>query len=766
MQDIKEVVSDMVEAGEPPEMIEAVVEKHFSMSAPEQGGMTQDDIHRTRAGSGVSMPPETWGEVFTQSKPSIRPGLNFVGQLGGELLGGGVGLLGGPYAPATIPTGVVVGGAHGYYGSNELADYILDEDKANYQDDILMGLATSAGGIGIAKAGSKMLGLGSKLFAPAEKRVGKMMLKYIKDPELFLKNSDELLELQKEIPGLKFTMEQGKHEPVLDSVVANVKNSGNAEVILAREEIDAHNNKLILDHFKSLFPEMSEGIADTIGVVQRVSNETRKGVLASTDDLRILAERLKDTEVGEDLGRFFYDELVKQKGLHKAEVKALWEELPDVATGNWKATAEKVVDFIEYKLSHSTSKADLPMAAYETMKRALASGDEIMVSGFRENASNIGQTAWDARGTLLGKNSREIKNIIDDEIATVSGDLYGDAKKAYAAYKAKFGNKAIGKILDYDSTVKISDIPRKFFNSKNPEVVAPLVNALGKDTSKELIRKQGLAELYAGLRTTGGELTEKNLSQFARKNKAVLDKFELFDEFNDLSLVGRRLEKAVEKDKSFQQSLAGKLLGKDVGTEIESLFANGATKEAVTSSLLKSLGKFKGNVPAIKGFKSGVMKHIMKGAKGVDDLMPLMEKYEPVLKILYGEKALKANRTFRKAYDVFTKTPEYAKMAAGGGSGIGINVVNSIAPFMTSGMAQVAGLRNMMHVALKLSKGNVDDVIVKMVFDPEYATNILSKAAEAAKYEAIGRPYDYFKAMGVVPATVGAEHLLKEDEEQ
>ncbi len=147
--------------------------------------MTPENVATTRANAVVDkdmVPPETWDDVRAQTRGAVRPGLQMAGQVGGELLLGGAGVA--SPIPGAGAAGYVVGGGLGHYAGNKAADYFLDEDKANYQDDILIGGAGSAVGLGMAKPLS-WVGNAIKTFRePAEQTIGKLLVKYRLDPKM------------------------------------------------------------------------------------------------------------------------------------------------------------------------------------------------------------------------------------------------------------------------------------------------------------------------------------------------------------------------------------------------------------------------------------------------------------------------------------------------------------------------------------------------------------------------------------------------------
>jgi len=181
-------------------------------------------------------PADTWrGSVSRFARPALEGG----GAALGAIAGAGAGAVTGPGAPVASPALGVAGGALGYAGGKRAAD-ILDETLGIRQP---MGLADTAletvSDLGTGAA----LEMGGQMLAPAFMAVksgGKWAFNKIADParkaftqkgaeqaagqilkantssgEIYAKNAAEAAEIEKQIPGLKFTLGQRTGDPAL-----------------------------------------------------------------------------------------------------------------------------------------------------------------------------------------------------------------------------------------------------------------------------------------------------------------------------------------------------------------------------------------------------------------------------------------------------------------------------------------------------------------------------------------------------------------------
>jgi hypothetical protein len=254
----------------------------------------------------------------------------------------------------------------------------------------------------------------------------------------------------------------------------------------------------------------------------------------------------------------------------------------------------------------------------------------------------------------------------------------------------------------------------RLYNPNDPELADQIINALGKRDGIEQIRNIALTNLKESA-MKGESLEPKAYLNWVSKNKNLLKRQGLYDQFSSYEKAASNLSDAMKNQTDFQKTLLGKITGKEPDEIISSLLSDserGSKARALFAEIKDPTAK--------EGLRSALKDHIFKNAikdSGVPDMASiknLMIKYDPVIKEIFTDpKELEAMYNARKMLDMFDKikpagsTPTVSDLAK-----------------MKSG--ETGGLRNWVLIgdAMKfLGKGR-DRELFKAGLNPTYAQKL------------------------------------------
>lgn len=305
---------------------------------------------------------------------------------------------------------------------------------------------------------------------------------------------------------------------------------------------------------------------------------------------------------------------------------------------------------------------------------------------------------------------------------------YGERFKTGAVKEAtREGDEITGKALS------IEQIPQRL---KTPSGADDLIRAVGPDRAKEVMQGNIAYDLLQYATNPDGKIVTNKLLAWQAKNKPILEKYGMQNEFKGLKEAQRMADAAAASSKAFEKSVAAKLLNADPEKAVAVALA-GSNKRGAIEGLLKTIG----NDPAgTKGLKQAFGDHVMRKIQttaetvtgepvvSVAQFKRLWAEYEPAIKRLYADEPGKmaALYNMRRAYEIANRN---TRSPLGGGSDTAENVLTELGKTITLGNSKVAMAKRFWDFLKQQAKSGIDKTVTRGLFDPEYA-DVLVKGAQ------------------------------------
>lgn len=440
-----------------PTKIEVMVELDRRGKLPSEKKALLDEARRrglVKDDASITQPEPEKGGIAKTAKSLIRPTLEYGGAAVGGVVGGGLGLSGGPAAPGTVPAGAVAGSALGFAGGKRVADALLGEQKPLMQDikelpgDLATGAAMEAGGAaagkalsstvgGIGKVGrallGRMTGTGEAAMAEAVKsgKIGEGVIRNATDYDRALRgqiSGEEIVDNARfALNSLKDARQQqyqaalGKLEQANTPInMAPIKNKV-ANIIKRFVRVDANGNP---DWTRSaLGPEGSEGVKKAKEIIETVNSWGSKPEDATPVGLDMLKRQLDD----------FYSESSNARSLVtsirnvvKSETVKAVPEYAHMTKGYEEAT--KIIKDVEAGLSLRKQGMSGRVVADQTLRRLQSAMKDnfTLRNELLGTISNAG--GGDLQGQIAGNVSRAV---LPHGLAGTGPAVVGQAALAY-----------------------------------------------------------------------------------------------------------------------------------------------------------------------------------------------------------------------------------------------------------------------------------------------------------------------------------------------
>ncbi|RKY40284.1 MAG: hypothetical protein DRP85_08835 [Candidatus Makaraimicrobium thalassicum] len=688
---------------------------------------------------------------------------------GGALIGTAAG------AVSPMPGGAIFGGAGGFAMGEQLAD-LYDEfvgiKKApetysqgalNAVDHFKTGLLFEMGGPAAGVVGKHTLGPVAKgigamakdayhslpgvkpNLAKTEAHVGDLIYQILKGRKSLDDLPEEsVLALKKEMPDLQISFgEETNNQAVLALEAAGKVSKGTAG-ILDVEAKAVHNNNVLMDYMKA---KVSRGVggsqSDVVAALESVAEANKLGVTAAEEDLAKVAGIVKGQADISATGAFARDHVDDAFEIARKKRQTEWEIMPDTEplVGASNEIANKLVKIQDAFHGSTAVISDFPKVIINAIEklqtpRTLKELQEIksMVGKYSRSYRSAGNTGTESANKAVTDVYDNVLDIFKRKISdSLGGGKYEHITSNYKKYIDTFRTGPIGQVLK-ENKVTDSLVPGKFLKPKSPELADKLIEVVGKDKATEIARRDALFRLYD---KTKGNLTSKNVGDFFSQNEVLLKKFGLEGEFNSFATTAKNLETAVKADKEFQSTVASKMIGKNLGSTLHTIFkdATPESKEKTVNSILGILKKTKGSAEAISGVKNSILDYIMhdKAGKGFDDFASMTEKmrtFDPVLNIFFKKPELDAMYSVRKALDVFTRTAKRSPTETE--AEFGKRLVDMITPMVVSKYSRIVAVKTIVKSLLSAETSRVNDLLYSAAFNPEVMPRILKKAESMA----------------------------------
>lgn len=609
------------------------------------------------------------GQESTLFSPrNIRPVL----EMGGAGAGSAIGT-------PTGPVGMVAGGSIGFAIGKQLADRIetflgIIEPIASKQvitgtpGDIYQGAKYELFGRGVGK-GIEGIGKAAGMLAKKLKvdefwqaikestptqdlneilRRSKKVLMEIRSGGEVSKETKKLLKRMEIKTNPTFAQESGSVKAGAFEQSSTAKDPALMQILKNRdEEIRKEGLAYIDKYFVG-----KEGTGDFVSGLERKALELKTGAeLAKTQGRQQAIDIIPGTTT-QQIGQNIRGSLEIEKAASKAKVDKLYSQIPKDTTlppDILDDTIKKITaDFKKIGGGSGTYPSDIirQIRNVITPKK----GNELKKVTFDNLMDWNSQIGEDIRAAGRADNQKLVRRLkslqdgVNDSMDMLSGrPEYDSAKKAFIEYFAKFRDKSVGEVLSpgrMSKSYRVSsdNIPQRFFTTGKMDNADDLVKALGNDKAKLLIDDYVAHNLTSSSITKDGSFGVQAARSWLRKNKTVLDKFGLYNKYDNIVTKQELLDLPIQKLSEFEKSVANKVLGVNPESLFDSLFTAGGRRRSAT--MMRDLVNLKGvknNTPALNGLQNGFKDYLAKklNTQGAAVSEKLLNELKPAMHILY-----------------------------------------------------------------------------------------------------------------------------------
>jgi len=328
---------------------------------------------------------------------------------------------------------------------------------------------------------------------------------------------------------------------------------------------------------------------------------------------------------------------------------------------------------------------------------------------------------------------REILNAVEPG-KDVASSMKAFNDFASSEYFGKFDKGAVRKALTKGkeatgAATRTEDIPSLFTTVSGAE---DLIRAVGQEKASGIMKGHYAYDLLKSATNQNGDIVTSKLTSWLNRNKQSLEKYGL--DFSDVEGAQNIADGAAKAAAEFEKSAASRILNSDT----EKAIANAIKGNNTTKAAMDLLNMVKGDKAATAGLQNAFADHIMRmvetTAKDIANnptvsnaaFSRIMKKYEPAMDVLYKSTPEKLNalKTMQRAYEISTRN---TRSAIGGGSDTAENVLGRLSTLthMSRTASVVKGLATVLN---KHSTKEIDKLVTRAMFDPEYADFLIRAA--------------------------------------
>jgi len=718
-------------------------------------------------------------QISSVPEEIARPVLEAGGMLAGGAVGSGVG-----------PAGTVAGAGAGYAAGKGVADKIynppetLPEAAFKTVKDVATGAALEAGGQLISSAFYAVKEGGKwvlkKITTPvktltksgAEKAAGDILVANTSSGQIYAKNAEDAAELEKLIPGWKATLGQRTNDPQLIKLERTQIRRPGEGAQLNSEQI-AGNNEALRTHYQKNFGG-GENIDDLITSLE--GQQQRLGT--AVDDVTAAAQKEADilpVQEPEITGATAVDTLKSGRSKAKSKATSLYQKVPgDLPVET--PTLYSELDSISKPMFKGEPQENIPnflediKAITGVDKRATgildASGREIKIKepsvlkledlqGIRSTFIDKAKKAssGDTPNRRLASRLWKAVGAVEDAITSIQGgsSALKTANKFYREdYAETFNQGVVADILKKGprgeaTRIPVAQIPGRVWNGRNITAADQFIKAAGQENATNIMRDHAAYDLLKSATNDAGEIVTKKLNTWLYRNKKLLNRFGIADDFTGLKNAQIAVDAAKEAASQFEKSVATKILGNDPSQAIAAALS-GRNAGKKTIQLMQMVAKDKA---ATNGLKNAFADHFVslaettaKDIAGKPTISNaafnrLWKKYQPVMNELYkgSPEKIRALDAMKNAYEI---TVRNTKSPIGGGSDTAENIMTELGKVnVLNRTATIA--KGMFGIVKKHGEEKVNQVVTRALFDPEYAQALIkaAKSKDAAELTSI-----------------------------
>jgi hypothetical protein len=632
MDSLKNNVVRMVQAGVPEEKIAEYIQQFGGGAPARKPSPFGPDLELLAAHAPTGQPAHTGSGGFfetasTEKEPVLRglsnmyrPVLEGGGAAGGAIIGGTAGA---PTGPGAVATGIA-GAGLGYGAGKGLADYldIKAGIKEPYQsptemwkqsgEDVAMGAAFEVGGQAAVRGVIATFQGGKWVFKQIKEPLAKAFTEHgvemaagkvlvdntSKNVPVYARNAAEAAQLEKDVPGLKFTLGQRTGDPNLIKLERAQLRATNAADKSA-EQI-AENTEVLRRYKEQMFPG-KENVDDVIGAAGK-----RQADLTATKEASQGAVSSKVQGMGpeapQQTGTDLIDTIDTAKQPIKKAMGDLESQIPDYpmrfdnvdteiyqAIGDKKLSTEqlKAVERVQRDIAKIREKGETTYTAFG-VRRTL---NDAIEGAYASGKDSVGAVLTKIKGGIEADLSEVTKLARTGKIAEYQGQaVYPDAlasqleKNSQAAAKFRASQQ-----LDMDTLhneFKGSSAHMKMYGESDTSYADRLARDYKTRTGKEAPYKStgGSTESAAALEAKNEQIREvlKNIEP----GQDVASAMKAYNEFASTEYFARFSRGAVQRATAKGTEAAG------TATRIENIPTLFTTPSGA-DDLIKAIGQEK-----------------------------------------------------------------------------------------------------------------------------------------------------------------------------
>lgn len=827
---------------------------------------------------------------------TVRPWLKAAGGTVGAIVAA-------PLAPETLGGSTVAAGSLGYAMGDKIADIIDGRDRgivgefADTGRDLLEGATYEMGGQAAGVILRPVFQGGKWVFQKVkntgldltkkgmEKKAGELLIARTSDGPIFAANAEEAAALEKEIPGLKFSMGQRSSDPrMIQLERAQMRKPGDASYFSAEQT--AQNNEALRRYYEKGIPGNQD---DFIGAVEKQNRSLTKNSEVTTANVREMSAELPTSEP-QIAGNRIIEAIEREKEPIQSAMWKLEAEIPDypMAMDNTRDLIRKVAG--DKKLSMDQKKAvkqfghhldeltgsgetthtvfGINRTLNDAITRAYARGEDstaaillkIKNEGVHADLAKMSELARtgkiiDYNGTAINADKlaaeleKNLTRIAEIEASTGTPDIKkmqaalkasgmpvmkqkGETGQGYAERIGKDYTRLTGEAVPMENTgqqaavdalVKRNDEIRavlqkaspgqdvgaamrayndfasnQYFGRfdrgkvaqakpggnmraehlpaafKTPSGADDLIKAMGsKSKAADLVRDELNYDLLSNTTDRNGLVNKSKLDAWLKKNRIVLRKYGLTDNYSTFSNAVNEADAARAGFDAWQKSSAAKALGADP----EKMFQATLTGANIGTKARSMVQAVHGDENALRGLQKSFADHLMNvsqtTAKDISgnpmisaaQLTRTWEKYVPAMREIYSGEPMKikALENMNKAFQIMARN---TRSPIGHGSDTAENLANQLFYAISPKTKTIRFMGEFIRPLKDRSEREITRYINRALFDPDYAENLINAARVKISPETFRRRLDaQMKQLGRA-ATMAAMATDDDDNEE
>jgi len=719
-------------------------------------------------------------------KQTIETAAETIGGVGGAIVGAAGGtVVGGPGVGTTV--GGITGGALGYAGGKEVGELITSslglrdrktviEELEEIPKDVYYGLKMEAGG--------RLLGAGARVGIKAtrairdsipafsgkrlEQQAGRYLMAMTTEGPIYAANAKEAREIEKRIPGIRFTISQLTKDPKLVQMERSIEIKEPNLLLNQRAE----SSSTIQQQLDDLFPA-GAGMDDTITAAQARQASIEAANKTAQRAIQAEMSNLSKGMNPQDSGRVIHAEMQGAKRVVKDRVTAEYDAIPNIQID--------LDDMLPAFKNLATKPLEVGGGAFEQIKGNVP---EVITNAIKVLGKQKTYGFQDLRGlrTILMRERRAIEasatpnfskierlnraqNAVEhtiNKIRNTRPEVANQFDKATELYKNYVKTYKQGTVADVTQAgrrgeltrIQNSNIADRFFN--NLDTVDDFVKAAGGNENAKMAMKDFAAHdlLTKATNPTTGELIPSSFNRWMTNNQPKLKRLGIDGDFAGIKKAQELIIGAKALQDNFNKSVASKILGVDAQKAFAEAFTgkSGRQTAEVTRELLNVV---KGDVRAEQGLKKALKDHILEQSRlqGIDllnnpiisssKMNQLMQRFEPAMKVLYTPKEFSALKDVQKAYQILDRNIR-SPIASGS------DTAEKLVSGMTLGSvgmiygkwAPINFIIHMQGLFSKYSEEQVHGLITRAMFDPDFAKTLVTIAKRKAAPKLIDKMVD------------------------